>query len=154
MRTLLAIIALLALPALASAQESRRLGYLACDIEGGFGLLIGSSRVAGCTFEHSDGGLEDYEGRLSKLGLDIGISEGSFMRWIVFVPAGTTIGEHALAGSYVGASAGASIVKGFGANALIGGFSSKIILQPLSVEGKSGLNLAVGLSRLTLEKAQ
>lgn len=133
------------------AQEQRRLGVLSCDVEGGLGLLIGSSRVAACTFEHSDGGSEEYLGKLSKLGLDVGIDEGSYIRWVVFVPAGTEIGEYALEGTYLGASAGAAVGVGLGANALVGGQFKKIGLQPLSVEGKSGINVAIGLSRLTLE---
>lgn len=137
----------------AQAAEKQRLGVLSCDVEGGFGLLLGSSKVASCTFEHADGTFEEYEGRLSKLGIDIGIDEGSFMRWVVFVPGGTEIGEFALAGDYIGASAGAAVGLGLGANALIGGQADKVGLQPLSVEGKTGLNLAIGLSRLTLQPA-
>jgi hypothetical protein len=37
-----------------------------------------------------------------------------------------------------------------GANALIGGSSKNIILQPLSVQAQQGLNIAAGRRRLQL----
>lgn len=139
--------------ALAEDVETTKIGVLECTIEGGFGLLLGSSKNAACGFTHSDGTTEQYSGKLSKLGLDIGISGESFMKWIVITPIGNEIGSHALQGKYAGISAGASVGLGVGANALIGGSSEKIALQPVSVEGKSGLNLAVGLSSLSLTPA-
>jgi hypothetical protein len=56
----------------------------------------------------------------------------------------------ALAGEYVGASGGATAVVGVGANVLVGGSSRSVALQPLSVEGQVGLNLALGVAGLTL----
>ena len=138
-------------PLAAGAAERTKLGTLECTIEGGLGLLIGSSKEAACTFKHADGTSESYVGQLSKLGLDFGITGESYLKWIVFAPAGTEIGEHALAGQYVGGSAGASLGIGLGANALFGGSAKKIGLQPLSVEGGTGLNVAIGVSSLTLD---
>ena len=37
-----------------------------------------------------------------------------------------------------------------GANALVGGSSSNIILQPLSVQAQQGLNIAAGIAALQL----
>lgn len=136
--------------ALADDTERTTLGVLECTIEGGLGLLIGSSKGAKCSFTHQDDTVEYYEGKLSKLGVDIGISGESFLKWVVFTPVGNQIGSYALAGKYIGASAGASLGIGLGANALIGGTDKKFGLQPLSIEGKTGLNVAVGLSSLTL----
>jgi hypothetical protein len=50
----------------------------------------------------------------------------------------------------VGASGNAALGVGLGANVLIGGSHRTISLQPLSVEGQFGVNLALGVSRLTL----
>jgi hypothetical protein len=55
-----------------------------------------------------------------------------------------------LAGTYVGGSGSASLGVGLGANALIGGSHRSIALQPLSVEGQVGVNLALGVAGLTL----
>jgi len=155
--TQLAVAALFAMTAgtqvLADEAKSTKLGVLDCTIEGGFGLLVGSSKEAVCSFKHADGTVENYSGKLSKIGLDIGVSGESYMSWIVFTPVGNKVGSHALQGKYAGISAGASLGLGVGANALIGGSNEKIALQPLSTEGKTGLNLAVGLSSLTLSPA-
>ncbi len=140
-------------PLSADAAERTRLGTLDCMVEGGIGLLVGSSKSAQCTFKHANGNTEKYTGKISKLGLDIGVTGDSFLKWIVLTPAGTEIGEYALAGRYVGVSAGATLGIGLGANALVGGSAKKIGLQPLSVENSTGLNVAVGVSTLKLDPA-
>lgn len=145
------VVASLAVPFSAQSAERNKLGTLSCTIEGGIGLLLGSSKKAACEFKHADGSMEKYTGKISKLGVDIGVTGESFLTWVVFTPAGTEIGEHALAGRYVGISAAGSLGIGLGANALVGGSAKKIGLQPLSVEGGTGLNVAVGVSTLTLE---
>ncbi|EFL88723.1 DUF992 domain-containing protein [Ahrensia sp. R2A130] len=131
-----------------------RLGVLTCDVEGGLGLLIGSSKEAICAFELNDGGVEEYTGTLGKLGLDIGVSGESVIQWIVYTPQGQETGQYALAGTYVGVSAGGAIGIGLGANALVGGSTKKIGLQPFSIEGKTGINISAGLARLSLEAAK
>lgn len=138
---------------MAKDSKSTKLGILECTIEGGFGLLLGSSKKAACSFTHTDGTKEHYTGKLSKLGVDIGISGESFLSWIVVTPVGNEFGSYALQGRYAGVSAGAAVGFGVGANALIGGSNEKFALQPLSVEGKTGLNIAIGLSSLNLSPA-
>ncbi|MFC6488330.1 DUF992 domain-containing protein [Nitratireductor sp. GCM10026969] len=133
--------------------EQTKLGVLSCVVDGGIGLLIGSSKGVNCEFTHSDGTVERYTGTMGKLGLDIGITEKSYLKWVVLTPIGNEVGEHALAGDYVGVSAGGSIGLGLGANALIGGSSKKIGLQPFSAEGTKGLNVAIGASKLSLKPA-
>ena len=56
----------------------------------------------------------------------------------------------ALAGSYGGLSAEATVGVGVGANALIGGSSKTFVLQPLSVQAQEGLNLAIGFTDFEL----
>ena len=55
-----------------------------------------------------------------------------------------------LAGDYVGATAEATVAVGLGANVLIGGSNRQVALQPLSISGQVGLNLAVGVADLQL----
>jgi hypothetical protein len=50
----------------------------------------------------------------------------------------------------VGASGNASLGLGLGANVLVGGSHRTISLQPLSVEGQFGVNLALGVAGLRL----
>jgi hypothetical protein len=56
----------------------------------------------------------------------------------------------ALAVDYVGASGEASLVAGLGANVLVGGSNRSIALQPVSIQGQVGLNVAVGVADLRL----
>jgi hypothetical protein len=142
-----------ALSTTAFAQEIKRteLGLLECTVEGGVGMLLGSSKKMTCEYTHTDDTIEKYTGKIDKLGLDIGVTGESYMKWIVFTPLGNAVGDYALSGVYRGVSAEASLGIGLGANALIGGSDKQIGLQPLSIEGKTGLNLAVGLAAMTLE---
>jgi hypothetical protein len=130
-----------------------RIGTLDCHVSSGWGYLVGSSRRVNCDFEPSgtDEG-EHYVGHISKLGVDIGYTGGGRMEWVVFAPS-SDIDPGALQGTYTGATASATVGIGVGAHALIGGFDKSIALQPLSVEGNSGLNVAAGVGQLTLHAA-
>lgn len=134
--------------------KGQRLGVLECTIEGGWGMILGSSKGVTCEFKRNDGTVDLYTGSLDTIGIDIGKTEQAHMTWIVFTTADNTPGENALAGTYVGVSADASLGIGLGANALVGGSQKQIGLQPFSVEGVEGVNLAVGLASLKLEAAQ
>lgn len=138
----------------ATEVKGQQIGTLDCEIEGGWGMFLGSSKGVTCQFKNRDGSFEKYSGSMDKLGLDIGQTEKSYMTWLVFTTAANKPGEHALAGTYVGLSAGASLGIGLGANALIGGSGKQIGLQPVSVEGVKGVNLALGLASLTLAAAE
>ena len=67
---------------------------------------------------------------------------------MVFAPG--KVKKGALAGTYAGGSAEATLGIGLGANVLLGGFKKSIALQPLSLQGQEGLNIAVGISSLKL----
>ncbi|MGL4196311.1 MAG: DUF992 domain-containing protein [Allorhizobium sp.] len=133
--------------------EAQRVGTLSCEIEGGVGLLVTSSRAVDCQFRTASGDVERYTGTIGRLGLDVGVTGKTYMNWIVVNTAANRVGEGALAGSYVGASANAALGVGLGANALIGGNAKNFGLQPLSAQAGTGLNLAAGVTRLQLEKA-
>jgi hypothetical protein len=141
---------LAASPALA-ASKGVKIGVLTCDVAGGVGMIIGSSKAVDCSFEGTIGKREHYKGSIDKLGLDIGVTGKGVMAWAVFAPGKLKAG--ALAGHYVGASAEASVAVGLGANVLVGGSDKSIALQPLSVQAQTGLNLAAGVASLRLKKA-
>ncbi len=133
----------------AVAQERVQAGTLSCDISAGIGLIVGSQRTLNCSFTPSiPGPIEFYNGTLTKFGLDLGITGGGVMVWAVYSPTSRPAG--ALAGTYAGASAEASIVAGVGANVLLGGSNRTVALQPLSVQGQSGLNIAAGVAGIEL----
>ena len=146
-------LAAVALPMAAMAQDRTRVGTLTCDISGGIGLIITSHKSVTCMYTPSGPGpREVYRGGISKFGLDIGATAGGEMIWAVFAP--TTLRFGALAGHYGGASAEATVGAGLGANLLIGGSERTVTLQPLSVQGQAGLNIAAGVAGLDLEPAR
>jgi hypothetical protein len=151
-KLLIAAVALMAACSPLSAQPTggAKVGVLTCRTSASLGLLLGSHQKIRCSFR-PDGGAttEHYEGHINRLGLDIGIKTGGVMVWGVFAP---THGIHhgALTGKYIGGSGSASFGIGLGANALVGGSHRSIALQPLSVEGQTGINLALGIAGLTL----
>jgi len=135
-------------------QPGQRLGTLSCEVSGGMGMVIGSNRGISCSFRQQGRKTERYTGSIGKLGLDIGVSGKSYLNWVVVNTKPTRVGEGDLAGTYVGASAGAAVGLGLGANALIGGNARNIALQPLSGQTGTGLNIAAGVSRLQLAAAR
>jgi Protein of unknown function (DUF992) len=56
-----------------------------------------------------------------------------------------------LKGSYLGASGNVALGVGLGAKVLIGGSHRTVSLQPLSVEGQIGINLALGVTNPSLQ---
>jgi hypothetical protein len=144
--------ALAAAAAPASAQDRVQVGTLACSISAGIGLVIASQRNVSCNFQPNSGPPETYTGTMSILGVDIGFTSGSAMVWGVL--SGTSRYVGMLSGTYVGATAQATVVGGVGANALIGGSNHNVALQPLSVQGQVGLNAAGGIGALELHLAQ
>jgi hypothetical protein len=124
-------------------------GTLNCRVAPGWGFLIASSRDLKCEFHPTDGPSEHYRGTVSKFGLDLGYTTGGELVWDVVAPQ-TDLEPGALAGQYAGVTAGVTAGVGFGANALIGGIEHSVALQPLSMEGNTGLNLAAGLGAINL----
>ncbi len=61
-----------------------------------------------------------------------------------------TLSRGALEGTYAGATAGATVGVGADVNVLVGGFDKSIALQPISIEGNSGLNVAAGIGSISL----
>jgi hypothetical protein len=125
-----------------------KVGILTCNVSSGWGLVFGSSKDLDCTFAPAPDKSENYVGKINKYGVDIGYQKGGVMAWAVFAPGQLSPG--ALAGNYGGVTAGGSAVVGANANALVGGSNSSVSLQPLSIEGVVGLNVAAGVASITL----
>ena len=132
----------------ASAQARVEDGVLRCTVAGGVGLIVGSRKPMSCVFRRR-GADERYSGNVTKIGLDIGVTRRTEIAWAVLAPT-ANLPPASLAGRYGGVSAEATVGLGVGANALIGGSRRSIILQPLSVQGQTGLNIAAGVTGMTL----
>jgi Protein of unknown function (DUF992) len=137
---------------LAHAAEGAgvKVGVLTCKVEPGWSYVVGSTKALQCSYTPSKGRPERYVGEIQKVGVDLGYSSGATMVWAVIAPT-STIGKDALEGEYGGVSASASVGVGAGVNVLLGGFDKSITLQPVSVEGGSGVNLAAGVAGLSLK---
>lgn len=125
-------------------------GFLRCDVEGGVSFVFGSSRDIVCTFQRPNRATERYTGTIEKYGIDIGYTKGGVMVWGVL--AGTPdVNDGSLSGKFIGVGADAAVGYGVGADVLVlGGDHPKVALQPLSVEGIEGINIAAGISQLEL----
>ncbi len=146
-----ALMGAMAIPA--QAADRTKVGTLNCDISGGLGLIVTSKKDVTCMFTPAAAGpREVYVGSISKFGLDLGATNGGEMVWAVFAPSNRRFG--ALAGEYGGASAEATVGAGLGANVLVGGTDRTVALQPVSVQGQTGLNVAVGVTGLRLRPAR
>lgn len=121
---------------------------LRCEIEGGIGFVLGSSKTVNCEFHKNGAKIERYTGTLGKLGLDIGITQKSYLAWSVGRLGNAAREDYSLTGDYEGISADAALGVGLGANALLGGDRKNVVLQPFSTEEMHGVNIAIGVSRL------
>ena len=134
----------------AAADERIAVGLLTCGIKGGASFIFGSTRELRCVFKMAPGEEgERYEGEIHKYGLDLGITNSAVLEWTVLAPS-RGIGAGALGGKYYGVAADASAGIGGGANVLAGGSNNTISLQPLSVQGQTGLNAAVTVAEVEL----
>jgi hypothetical protein len=129
-----------------------KIGYLACEIGEGGGYVLGSAKELDCAFRSSIEGenRDHYVGTIKKLGIDLGYTAGGKLVWAVFAP---TAGYHkgSLRGTYLGAAAEATLGAGVVANVLLGGTGGSIQLQPVSIGGQVGLNVAAAGTTVTLK---
>jgi hypothetical protein len=149
---LMALGAVVAMSAPLAAQQggTTKVGVLRCQTAPAVGLVVGSHQRLRCDFTPDNGGVgESYTGHINRLGVDVGVKGGGVMTWAVIAPT-TGVHAHALAGKYVGATGDVSLGLGAGAKVLVGGSHRTVTLQPLSVEGQVGVNLALGVAGLTL----
>jgi hypothetical protein len=133
----------------ANAQERVQVGVLECRGGASIGFIVGSVTNLGCVLR-IDGMPEDrYVATIRKVGVDLGITQETALAWGVFSPV-RRLGPGDLSGNYGGAQGSASVGVGGGGNVLVGGSNNSISLQPLSLQGQVGLNVAAGLESLEL----
>jgi hypothetical protein len=140
----------LALLAPAHALDTTaKIGTMTCHVSSGWGFVFGSTRELRCVFT-GGGRTEKYDGKISKFGVDVGYQQSGVILWAVFAPS-TDLKAGALTGDYGGITAGAAAGVGGNANVLVGGSTKSISLQPVSIEGDTGINLAVGIAAISLQ---
>ena len=146
----LATAALIAPIAGASALPPVRAGILQCQGGQNVGFVVGSVTSFECVFQSEGRRPEPYIATVRRYGVDLGFTEQTRFAWAVNAPQGR-IGRGDLAGNYGGVGANASIGIGGGGNFLVGGPANNYALQPLSVQGQTGLNVAAGIADIELQ---
>ncbi|MGY8706624.1 DUF992 domain-containing protein [Bradyrhizobium sp. 18BD] len=130
--------------------EAFRVGRLLCAISPRIGFLVGSTQSLRCVFYPRGASRRYiYEGRIRRIGFDLGITGSSVLSWTVFA-RNSQIRPGTMRGNYVGASGNIALGPGLGANVLVGGSRRSVALQPLSIERAVGLNLAATVTHLML----
>jgi hypothetical protein len=130
--------------------EQVKVGQLQCIVSAGLGMIIASSKEMECRFTTANGRHHEmYHGRINKFGLDIGGTDRGTLTWGVFASTKGPLRD-ALAGDYAGLGANATLGVGLGANSMVGGSTREFSLQPISVQTQTGLNIAAGVSSMTL----
>jgi len=136
-----------------SPARAGEVGLLTCRSPQTTGYILWSSQAYNCVFQSSvGGGTQYYSATINRAGAEVGFSNNVILVWAVFA-ASAQVGQGTLAGAYGGASAGAAVGLGVRANALFGGFPNSFALQPISVEGETGLNVRATVTGLWLQSA-
>jgi hypothetical protein len=148
--TAIAIVAALAPIASANALPPVRAGILQCHGGQNVGFVVGSVTSLECIFQSQGHRPEAYIATLRRIGVDLGVTEQTRFEWAVNAP-NLRLGRGELAGTYGGVGANASIGVGGGGNFLVGGPANAYALQPISVQGQTGLNVAAGVAGIELE---
>jgi hypothetical protein len=146
----LATAVLIAPIASANAAPPVRAGILQCQGGQNVGFVVGSVTSLECVFRSEGRRPEPYIAKVQRIGLDLGITEQTQLSWAVSAP-NSRLGRGELAGSYGGVGANASIGVGGGGNFLVGGPANAYALQPISLQGQTGLNVAAGIAGLELQ---
>jgi Protein of unknown function (DUF992) len=136
----------------ADAQQPMQrvqVGILECRGSSSVGFVVGSVTNLSCILRVEGMPDDRYVATIRKVGIDLGITQESALAWGVFAPV-ARLGPGDLSGNYVGAQGSASLGVGVGGNVLVGGSANSIALQPLSVQGQIGINVAAGLESLEL----
>ncbi len=134
----------------AQALPASRAGILECRGGQNVGFVVGSVASLECVFQSPGRRPEAYIATVRRFGVDIGVTAQTQFTWAVNAP-NTRLGYGDLAGTYGGVGANASIGIGGGGNFLVGGPRNAYALQPISVQGQTGLNVAAGVAGLELE---
>ena len=146
----IAIAALLTPLASADALPPVRAGILQCQGGQNVGFVVGSVTNLECVFKSEGRRPEPYIATVRRYGLDLGITAQTQLAWAVSAP-NNRVDRGDLAGQYGGVGANASVGIGGGGNFLVGGPRNAYALQPISVQGQTGLNVAAGIAGIELE---
>jgi hypothetical protein len=137
--------ACLAMATPASAQM--RMGTLTCNISGGVGIVVGSSRDVSCLYRPMHGRQQAYGGTVDNVGLDVGASMPGQIHFGVMGAAPMTN----LGGNYSGPGLGVTLGGTVGGNVLSN--PNGVMLQPLD-NMRNGIGVSAGIGSINLQPIQ
>ena len=153
-RTLASLAAALAMATLAAppapAQSTAQVGTLSCDVSAGVGMILMQKQTMTCLFTPRTGARPNLTSDASTSSAWRSAPSARAVLFGSVVAPATGVPRGALSGTYTGVGAQASVGAGVGANVLVGGTGRSFSLQPVSVEGQTGLNIAGGVTTVTL----
>ena len=149
----IAVASLVASVVTANALPPVRAGILECQGGQNVGFVVGSVTSLECVFQSEGRRPEPYVATVHRYGVDLGFTDQTRFSWAVSAPS-RRLEPGELAGNYGGVGANASVGVGFGGNFLVGGPQNSYGLQPLSVQGQTGLNVAAGIADIELSPVQ
>ena len=137
-----------------NANSRIYIGSLTCNIEGGTGYILGSSKSMDCVFLAKDGVQSaQYTGSITKVGVDIGYTKAVHTIWRVY-SLGSISSATALSGSYVGEQGTVAAGGQAGGNWIYGGPNAEIGMIASGIVQDAGYNLAMGIGAMTLKLKQ
>ncbi|CCD98381.1 DUF992 domain-containing protein [Bradyrhizobium sp. STM 3809] len=147
----LSTVAMVMIMPLAQAHQGRpmRAGVLECEGRRTTGRLVMSQARLRCVFRSQGREPERYVARVRRYGLDLGLTDETRMAWAVNAPV-NDFGRSELRGRYGGVTANAAALFGFGGSFLVRDSDRAAALQPISLQGQTGLNLAAGITEVEL----
>lgn len=146
----IALASLVASFASADAMPQVRAGILQCEGGQNIGFVVGSVTSLECVFQSEGRRAEPYIATVRRFGLDLGVTDQTQFTWAVNAPS-SRLRRGDLAGNYSGVGANASVGIGGGGNFLVGGPENAYALQPVSLQGQTGLNVAAGIADIELQ---
>ena len=133
-----------------AAPAGVRVGELTCNVASGWGFVFGSSKDLHCTYRGSNG----HPRALYRRDLQVRRRRRLYRRrraGLGRVRAHLRHRARARCRATMSAPPPRPPSRvGAGANVLVGGLNKSIALQPLSVEGSKGLNVAAGIGSISL----
>ncbi|MCX7304153.1 MAG: DUF992 domain-containing protein [Hyphomicrobiales bacterium] len=126
-----------------------QVGVLKCDTSIGIGEILIRKQTMTCVFTRNDGTTETYSGTIHEYGVELGEIKEAHLIWAV-ISGSTKSVNGLLSGKYTGVSADVAAGFGAGADLLVGGTEMAFALQPLAVDGETGINIAAGVAQVEL----
>lgn len=133
-----------------NANSRIYIGALSCNVAGGTGYVLASSKTMECVFLDRNGQSAEYSGTINKVGIDIGYTKAVHTVWRVY-SLGSDRKANQLSGTYVGEQGTVAAGGQAGGNWIYGGPNAEIGMVASGIVKDAGYNLATGIAEMSLK---